>query len=225
MTAAHHTEQYRPAPSGRFAVDLSASDDVSTPPPSGTGDPGTDRPRGPRAPEPKASPTARGWTVLAGAAFLGVTGVIVRDILVLNGTLSGDQLLPPVFDWFATVQSESWMLWAGVGCALVALFFLAVTVRPRRRTHLRFGGDSELYARPVDVARLSTATARTVPGVLSAHTVTTRRRISVKVVTAVTPDAAGTVRERVTALVSDLASLLDPVPDVEVTVTRGGEAK
>jgi hypothetical protein len=217
MTTAPPPERYRPAPSGRFAADLTSSDDTSTAVPSGTADPDA------HAPEPKASPRARAWTVVVGLVFLAVAGVTVRDILLLNGTLSGEQLLAPVFDWFATVHVGPWTLWAGVGCALVALFFLAVTVRPRRRTHMSFGRGSELYARPVDVARLSTAAARRIPGVLSARTVTTRKKIAVTVVTAVTPESADTIRDRVTTQVSELSALLDPSPGVEVTVTRGGE--
>jgi hypothetical protein len=219
MTTAPPPERYRPAPSGRFAADLASSDDTSTATPAGTPDPDT------HAPEPKASPRARAWTVVVGLVLLSTAGVAVRDVLLLNGTLTGDQLLPPVFEWFATVHNEPWMLWAGIGCALVALFFLAVTVRPRRRTHMSFGRGSELYARPVDIARLSTAAARRIPGVLSARTVTTRKKIAVTVVTAVTPESADTIRERVTTQVSELSSLLDPSPGVEVTVTRGGEEK
>lgn len=215
MTTAQHPERYRPEPSGRFAADLDLSDNTTTAAPGDE----------PQAPQPKASPLARGWTIVLGLVLLCATAVIVRDLLILNGSVSGRQLLPPVFDWFATVESESWMLWAGIGCALVAVFFLLVSVRPRRRTHMAFGDGSELYARPVDVARLSTATARRVPGVLSAHTVTTRKKISVKVMTAVTPESAETIRARVATHVSELSALLDPTPTVQVTVTPGGEGR
>ncbi|MGO1949405.1 MAG: hypothetical protein ACTH1D_07205 [Mycobacteriaceae bacterium] len=202
-------EQYRPAPSGRFAVDL------TDPAPEQAG----------CAPEPKASPAARFWTVLLGLVFLVVCGTVVRDILVINGSVTGEQVLPGLFDWLADLRAESWMLWAGIGCAVVALLFLAVTLRPRRRTHIAFGGDSRLYGRPVDIARLSTAAARRIPGVLDARTVATRRKIHVTAVTAVTPDAAGEIRDRTTAHVSELAELLDPSPAVTVTVTQGGGGK
>ncbi|MEY8567534.1 hypothetical protein AALF15_13335 [Corynebacteriaceae bacterium 7-707] len=219
MTTAQHPERYRPEPSGRFAADITLSGDTET------GDAGLPSPAVSRAPQPKASPLARGWTIVLGLVLLGVTAVIIRDVLILNDSVSGRQLLPPVFTWFATVQNESWMLWAGIGCALVAAFFLLVSVRPRRRTHMAFGDGSELYARPVDVARLSTATARRVPGVLSAHTVATRKKISVKVVTAVTPESTETIRARVSTHVSELSALLDPAPNVQVTVTPGGEGR
>ena len=225
MTTTQHPERYRPEPSGRFAADLSLSDDTTTAGSAGSAGSGESPQPVPHAPQPTASPLARGWTIVLGIVLLGLTAVIVRDVLILNGSVSGSQLLPPVFDWFATVQSESWMLWAGIGCALVAVFFLLVTVRPRRRTHMAFGDGSELYARPVDVARLSTATARRVPGVLSAHTVTTRKKISVKVVTAVTPESAETIRARVSTHVSELSALLVPAPSVQVTVTSGGEGR
>ncbi|WP_420099282.1 DUF6286 domain-containing protein [Corynebacterium sp.] len=219
MTTAEQPQHYRPEPSGRFAVDLAELTAPSTP----STEPNTGNTA--HAPEPKASPLARGWTVVLGLTLLAGTVVIVRDLLIVNGSVTGTELLPPVFDWLAGVHSEPWMLWAGIGCALVALFFLAVSVRPRRRTHMSFGDGAELYARPVDVARLSTATARRVPGVLSAHTVTTRKKIAVRVVTAVTPESTDTIRSRVSTHVSELAELLDPAPRVDVTVTRGGEGK
>lgn len=230
MTTAQHPERYRPEPSGRFAVNLTAAQGAD---PSAAQDPAQDPARdaavapsgtGAHAPEPKAAPRARWWTVLLGLVLLAATAVIVRDILVLNGSVSGRQLLPPVFEWFATVHSESWMLWAGIGCSVAALFFLIVSVRPRRRTHIAFGGGSQLYARPVDVARFSTAAARRVPGVLSARTVMTRRKILVKVVAGV-PESAETVRSQVTAHVSELADLLEPAPGTGVTVTPGGDGR
>lgn len=231
MTTTHnapqHPEHYRPEPSGRFAVDLTTLEDE---PRDGgkkdgkNGKDGKDASR-PAPPEPKAAPHARGWTVLLGLVLLGVTAVIVRDILIVTDTVGGTQLLPPVFDWFATVQQETWMLWAGIGCAVVALIFLIVTLRPRSRTHLAFDDDTALFARPVDVARLSTAAARRVPGVLTARSVATRKKISVTVETAVTPDSAGAIRDTVAAQVNELAGHLTSTPTVDVSVSAGGEGK
>lgn len=207
-------EQYRPEPSGRFA------DTVVDPAQSPQGDAGP-------CPEPKASPLARGWTVILGVALLAAAGVAIRDVLIVNDSVTGTQLLPPVFDWVSslpgTAQDAPWTLWAGIGCALAALFFLAVTIRPRRRTHLAFGNGSGLHGRPVDVARLSTAAARRVPGVLSARTVATRRRLTVHVVTAVSPDSTETIKARVAVEVGELAELLNSSPDIDVTVATQRE--
>lgn len=199
---------YRPEASERFTVPLDSADSAEVQPP-----------------EPKASPLARGWTVVTGLVLVALAGITVRDILIVNDTVSGQQLLPPVFDWFATVHEEAWMLWAGIGFALVALFFLAVTVRPRRRTHMAFHRGSALYARPVDIARLSTAAALRTPGVLSGRTVATPKKISVTVVTAVTADSTETIRDRVSRQVSELATLLDPSPEIRISVTTGDDPR
>lgn len=209
------TSPSRPEPSGRFAVPLLDDDSPAAGPEHDS------------APTPKASPLARGWTIFTGLVLLAVTGVIVRDVLIVSGSIDGRELLPPVFDWIAGLPDEQtgavWTLWAGIGCALVALFFLAVTIRPRRRTHLTFGGASQLHGRPVDIARLSTAAARRVPGVLSARTVATRRKLSVTAVTAVSPESTGTIKDRVAAEVGDLAALMESTPAVDVTVTTQRE--
>lgn len=227
MTTTHnapqHPEHYRPEPSGRFAVDLATLDESSRNDEK-KGKKGKDASR-PSPPEPKAAPHARGWTVLLGLVLIGATAVIVRDILIVTDTVGGTQLLPPVFNWFAEVHYEPWMLWAGIGCAIVALIFLIVTLRPRSRTHLSFADDTALFARPVDVARLSTAAARRVPGVLTARSVATRKKISVTVETAVTPDSAGAIRDSVAAQVTELAEHLVSTPTVDVSVSAGGEHK
>ncbi|AGP31616.1 Asp23/Gls24 family envelope stress response protein [Corynebacterium terpenotabidum] len=172
------------------------------------------------APAPAASPRARWWTILLGIVFLALGGVGIHDLLIVTGHITTDPLLPPVYDWFAEVQYAGWLLAVAIGCALVALILFIATVRPRVRTHLAFAGGSELYARPVDIARMSTAAARRSGGVLRASTVATRKKITVTVVTAAGEDAERTaLAETVDAEVTRLASLLDPVPSVTVKVT------
>lgn len=181
------------------------------------------------APVPAASPRARWWTVLLGLLLLAAGGVAVHDLLVVRGTIHTDQLLTPVYDWIADVTYADWVLPAGIGCALVALILLVATLRPRARTHLSFGEDAALYARPVDVARMSTAAARQAGGVLRASTVATRKRITVTATTAAGDQAE---RNAVSAAVSEqvghLAAMLDPEPAVVVKIvvsTPGGDRR
>lgn len=181
------------------------------------------------APAPAASPRARWWAIFLGLVFLAAGGVTVHDLLVVRGTLHAEQWLTPVYDWIADVRYAGWVLPSAIGCAVVALGLLIATVRPRARTHLSFGHDAALFARPVDIARLSTAAARRTGGVLRASTVATRKRITVTVTT-----AAGDTAEReavssgVTEQVSRLAGMLDPVPSVIVrlvSTTPGGDPR
>lgn len=181
------------------------------------------------APVPAASPRARWWTILLGLVLLAAGGVAVHDLLVVRGTIHTDQLLIPVYDWIADVTYADWVLPAAIGCALVALILLVATLRPRARTHLSFGEDAALYARPVDVARMSTAAARQAGGVLRASTVATRKRITVTATTAAGDQAE---RDAVSAAVSEqvghLAAMLDPEPAVIVKIvasTPGGDRR
>lgn len=181
------------------------------------------------APVPAASPRARWWTILLGLVLLAAGGVAVHDLLVLRGTVGNGQWLEPLYDWIAQVRYADWVLPAAIVCALVALLLLVTALRPRTRTHLAFAGDSGLFARPVDIARMSTAAAERAGGVLRASTVVTRKKITVTVTSAAGDDVErDAVRAAVTGAVHRLAGLLDPEPTVTVKVTSptsGGERR
>lgn len=206
-------EQYRPDPSGRFAVNLSGGTHVSEP----LGD--AHAPASDPTPAPVASPTARVWTVILGLLMIVACGVIVRDILLVTEVIDGQQLLPSAFDWLATLSYDTWMLWAGVGCAFMALILLISTVRPRTRTHIAVGAEQRVFGRPIDFARMSTSTARRIPGVVDAQSVVTRRKIKVTVQSTATPNDQDEVRGKVQASLETLAERLTPTPEVTVTVT------
>lgn len=181
------------------------------------------------APTPAASPRARWWTITLGLALLAAGGVAVHDLLVVRGTVQTDPWLTPVYDWIADLHYAAWVLPAAIACAVAALILFVAAVKPRTKTHLHFTEDTALFARPVDVARMSTASAKRIGGVIRASTIATRKKITVTVVT-----AAGDAGERqavsdgVAAEVTKLASLLDPTPSVQVrttTATRGGERR
>lgn len=180
-----------------------------------------------RAPVPAASPRARWWTILLGVFLLAAGGVALHDLLVDRGTVSADGWLTPVFDWIGEVRYAAWVLPASIGCALIALILLLAVLRPRTKTHTAFGGDSELYARPVDIARMSTAAAQRCGGVLRASTVATRKKITVTVSTAAGNDnERAAVSSGVRQEVGRLASLLSPEPSVTVRTVAaapGGE--
>lgn len=210
----------RPPSSGRFAADLTVTSDVAVN--AGTGDVQT-------APEPVRSPVARWWTILLGLVFLGGAAVVIRDILIVNDSIEGEPWLEPAFNWLADLSYRDWMLPAAVGCALAALIFLLITVRPRARTHMALTGTGEdapqVYARPVDLARLTTATAEQVPGVLRATTVTTRKKITVTATTAAAPDEHALLTERVAEAARTIADLVDPSPEVAVKLVHGDPAR
>jgi hypothetical protein len=209
----------RPRPSGRFAADLTVTSDVAV----NAGD-GSAR----TVPEPANSPVARWWTLLLGLVFIAGGAAVVREILVVKGSIDGDEWFRPAFSWLADLSYRDWMLPAAIGCAVVALIFLLVTVKPRARTHMALTGTGQdaprVFARPVDIARLTTATTEQVPGVLRATTVTTRKKITVTVVTAAAPDEHAQLTDRVTVAATGIADLVDPSPTVAVKLVHGDPA-
>lgn len=176
---------------------------------------------------PAASPRARWWTILCGVLLLAASGVALHDLLVLRDTVEGRLWLDPVFDGVANATYGSWVLPSALGCGILALVFFIATVLPRAHTHLGFAGDSSLHARPVDIARICTATARRVGGVFRASTVVTRKRIVVTVNTAAGENTeAEIVSAHVQEKVSDIAQMLASPPKVIVKiapVSTGGD--
>ncbi|WP_185737068.1 DUF6286 domain-containing protein [Corynebacterium bovis] len=233
-------DTYRPEPSGRFAAPLTVSDETphaaaGTGPRSATGGPqatggaaassdGVDTSAGAveAAPEPKASPAARWLVMFIGLLFLCLCGVAVHDILVMQDVVSGGQWLEPVFTWLGDLTFQSWMFPVAIVCAVLALLVLWLVLKPRARTHIGVGDNTAAWMRPVDVARMSTAAARRVHGVLRAHSVATRKKVTVTAVAAVDN---GEVERRITEAVTARTLLLASPPTVTVRITTGGESR
>ena len=120
---------------------------------------------------PKASPAVRTWTVILGFVLLAIGIVGVRETWLVGADANAQSWVHPVLDLIATEQLETWMIWAGVASIVVGLIFVFAAVKTRRNTHTQVASESaSMWMRPVDVARLSSAAARRVPGVASAQT-------------------------------------------------------
>lgn len=187
----------------------------------------TTDPQPPSAPSPAASPRARWWTILIGVVFVAISGVALHDLLVLREIIEGRPWLDPVFEGLRDIAYGPWVLPSALGCGLFALILLIAAFLPRAHTHLSFAGDSSLYARPVDIARICTATAQRVGGVFRASTVVTRKKITITVNTAIGENSAtDTVADEVKEHVLHVAHMLAPPPTVIVKIapiSTGGE--
>ena len=69
----------------------------------------------------------------------------------------------------------------GILLCVIALVLLAVTFWPRKSTYRQIESTTSLWMRPIDIARLCTAQAERVPGVLRAHSTVTPKHITVSV--------------------------------------------
>lgn len=134
--------------------------------------------------EPRATPVARYVAVLIGSALLSLAVVCGRELWLRNAEDSDwESWVDPVVMTVGDATFQPWMLPAAVVAVLVALVLVWISVRPRTRTHRRVASSAGVWMRPVDIARMLTATARTVPGVSSAHSQVTGASATVTVAT------------------------------------------
>ena len=141
-----------------------------------------------------------------------------RATWMLGSGSEAPSWVQPVLNLIATEELQTWMIWAGVASIVVGLIFLFAAVKTRRTTHVQLASDTaSMWMRPVDIARLSSATARRVPGVASAQTSADSKTAKVTV-NGDTKDAE--LQGRVeTAVTRCLAHLKNP-PQVIVTVEK-----
>lgn len=174
-------------------------------------------PRPPTAP-PAAVPAA----IAIAIALLALAAVAARELLIVRGTLSGAPWLRNTFEWASRLHWDTWLVPVSLTALVVGVLCVLLALSPRARTHVPTRSDAgapTVWLRPVDIARLCSVRAGTVPGVASAHTTVDRRRATVHVVPVAdgpTPDLA----DAVTSAVSDALSVLGGPLKLRVHVRR-----
>lgn len=133
--------------------------------------------------QPRLSPPVRWLAILLGLALIALACVAWRDMWVTYSESTRELWTAPVFELIGTPPLPMWMVWAGVGSIVVGLLFFLISVRRGRMTHVPVGPSpaveagqgttAAMWIRPVDIARLVSATARRLPGMSTAQTRTT----------------------------------------------------
>lgn len=168
--------------------------------------------------QPKASPAVRTWAAILGLLLIAAGIVGVRETWLVGSGSDAQSWVQPVLDLIATKDLQTWMIWAGVGAIVVGLIFVIAALKTRRTTHLQLASDTaSMWMRPVDIARVSSATARRVPGVASAQTSADSK--TAKVTAHGDTDDAELQGRVETAVTQCLAPLQNP-PQVIVTVEK-----
>ncbi len=158
------------------------------------------------------------------AVLLIAAGVIAGREALAAGSLLGlrpaDAWLPGLIDTLDGRAVDSGM--AGIGAGLVVLGLLLLWAAWHRGVaDASLGEASTVRLRPQDVARLASATAADVDGVLAVTSTASRRSVLVRVSGTGSPTVASEVRDAV----GDRLSELRPMPRLRVQVaTREGEA-
>jgi hypothetical protein len=118
---------------------------------------------------PRATPWARPAAVAIGFLLLAVAVVCAREVWLRNSrSIHWESWVGPLVETVGNTTYQLWMLPAGGGAVLLGLFLVWVACRPRTPTHLPVGRGATVWMRRVDIARMLSATARTVPGVATA---------------------------------------------------------
>ncbi len=128
---------------------------------------------------PVAAPAAGYVGTLIALLLLGLGVVGLRDGAVAAGWLDGREWTKNAVGWIDGLTFAVWMIPVGVLAIVVGLWWLYAAVRPRRRTALAVDARSSVWIAPADVARLATAAAESVAGVLDARSSATLHKITV----------------------------------------------
>lgn len=138
---------------------------------------------------PRADPWARHAAVIIGLLLLAVAVICVREVWLRNSSsIHWQSWVGPLIETVGNTTYQLWMLPTGVGAALLGMLLVWVALRPRTRTHLSVRHRTAVWMRRVDIARMLSATARTVPGVATAASHVNGRTATVSV-TGRVPDA------------------------------------
>lgn len=179
------------------------------------------------APEPRSAPAATVPALLIGVALLGVAGLCVRELISYHQLVETEPWLANASVWIAQLQWRDWMMWAAPGALAAGLILVAAALTPRRRTHLRLRAETDVWLRPTDLARLSSAVALAEPAVLTATTTVDRKSAAVAVTAAEHGGAAHgepeaeELRARIAGRVEELLAQLDSPMKVRVSVLPG----
>ncbi|WP_127127262.1 DUF6286 domain-containing protein [Georgenia sp. SYP-B2076] len=203
-----------------------------TPHPDGTGDGRAGLPavsgeldQNDWAPMPPASlPTRSGAIGVVGpvlATLLLAAGVaLVLDALITGGILAGTGLVATGLVALDGLRPGPWFLVGGIVAALLGLWLIAVALGRRVRSRVTVSSRTGIYLGVGDVARLASAAAEEVGGVISASTIATRRRVTTTIRSIGDAGIADAVRQAVAARLT----MLDPAPRVTVAVRGKGRA-
>lgn len=171
------------------------------------------------AKKPVAAPSAAPVAILTSLGLIGLSVIGFREFLIERNLIDGRPWVRNTFEWISRLSWQDWMLPAAIASTLLGLLLLWTVLKPRRKTHLAAKDSPELWLRPSDAARLSTAAALQVPGVISAQTTLGNRVAKVSAVTRSTESSA--VAESVRSNVEDALGELSSPPRIKVSVHKG----
>ncbi len=138
--------------------------------------------------------------------LIGIGVVLLHDTIARTDSRPGRTWTAALADGLDRVTAEWWMIPAGVGIALLGVWLIITALRPRSRKTLPVTSQTGVFLHTRDIARLASAAADDVDGVLSTSTVASRRKIVITVESD-RDGVADVVRDTVTQRLSLIATL------------------
>jgi len=111
---------------------------------------------------PSAAPAAAPWAVLLALVVLALGVVGIRDALIAAGAFGGSSWTKNTANAIDGLTARMWMIPAGIGLAVLGLWWLLAALKPRKRTEISLSGTPGAWMRPGDLARLVQPTVENV---------------------------------------------------------------
>ncbi len=178
--------------------------------------------------EPRTLPSAKapigpGPITIVGASLgvvtLGLGVIAIRDSLIAFNAIDGMSWLSGVGDWIDGFKPVAWMVPGGVAIAIVGLWMLGASLRPRPKNSVALNTNTGVNMAPRSIARIAVVAARDVDGVLGASAKSTTRRLVLTVKTTV---KSNELSSRVKNAVETSLNGLNPAPRVSVRLKPQG---
>lgn len=150
---------------------------------------------------------------LMAVVVTGLGVVLLHDTVARLDSRPGRTWTAAVIDGLDGATAEWWMIPAGAGVALLGVWLIVTALRPRSRRTLAVTSQTGVFLHTRDIARLASAAADDVDGVLAARTVAGRRKVTVTV-----ESDRDAVADAVRAAVEQRLSPLENPPKITVRV-------
>lgn len=174
--------------------------------------------------EPLGNPASRWVAVITSIALLGLAGVLGRDLWFhyYENEDPGASWTGQALDFLGSFVSDVAAVVIAVVLALVGLWLLVVTFKPRPHTHVRVHSPVSIWTRPVDVARKATDAVRRDIGAENVRSKADRKKVTVEI-----PDDGNIpqLEERVTRSLNNEFKGLATPPAVRVKVKPNPSAQ
>lgn len=163
---------------------------------------------------PRAAAGASTVSVVLATLLIAAGAVGLRDAAVAAGWLTGQSWVAAAVDAVDGLAPAPWFLPVGIAVILAGMTLIGVAVKPRKKTSVPVQADTAVFTGFADIARIATATACDVPGVLDATSTATRRKVVVRC--RVTGGDRAAIHNRVADSVAAGLQLLGTTPRIVI---------